>query len=97
MTENNNTTRPELISLTCPCCQAVLWVEKETGIIVKSAKAPKKKSSLDELLEKEQKRLGEFDKKFDATVSFQLGKKDRADKKFKEVLEKVQTEEEEPE
>jgi len=39
-----------VFSLTCPCCEATLWVDGETRAVLRSEKVKKKKGSLDDLL-----------------------------------------------
>jgi len=57
--------------------------------VVKSEKSQKEKGSLDELLEKEKKRKGEFDRKFEATAELEREKKKKAQEKFAEALTKI--------
>ena len=84
-------------SLTCPCCEATLWVDGETRAVLRSEKAKRKKGSLDDLLVKEHKRQSEFDRKFDATFELQKQKHVKADELFKKALEKAEKgEDEEP-
>ena len=86
-----------VFSLTCPCCEATLWVDGETRAVLRSEKAKRKKGSLDDLLVKEHKRQSEFDRKFDATFELQKEKHSKADELFKKALEKAEKgEDEEP-
>ena len=86
-----------VFSLTCPCCEATLWVDGETKAVLRSEKVKKKKGSLDDLLIKEHKRQSEFDRKFDATFELQKEKHNKADEIFKKALEKAEKgEDEEP-
>ena len=79
-----------VFSLTCPCCEANLWVDGETRTVLRSEKAKRKKGSLDDLLVKEHKRQSEFDRKFDATFELQKEKHIKADELFKKALEKAE-------
>lgn len=79
----------------CPCCGATLWLDGETKSVLRSEKAKKAKGSLDDLLVKEHKRQGEFDRKFDATFELQREKHSQADELFKKALEKAEQGEEE--
>lgn len=83
-----------VFSLTCPCCEATLWVDGETRAVLRSEKAKKKKGSLDDLLIKEHKRQSEFDRKFEATFELQKEKHSKADELFKKALEKAEKGEE---
>jgi Zn-finger nucleic acid-binding protein len=79
-----------VFALTCPCCQATLWVDGETQAILRSEKAKKPKGSLDDLLVKEQERRSGFDRKFEATFELQKEKHSKADELFKKALEKAE-------
>jgi uncharacterized protein with von Willebrand factor type A (vWA) domain len=96
MADDND--RPGVFQLTCPCCQATLWVDSELREVLRSEKAKRKKGSLDELLVKEQERRSTFDRKFEATFELQKEKHSKADQLFKKALEKAEKgEDEEPE
>jgi len=92
MTEEKK--RAGVFQIICPCCQSVLWVDGFSREIVKTEKqAAKKKGSLDDLLEKEKKRQGEFDRKFEATAEIERQKKEKAKEAFERALSKVGEEE----
>ena len=82
--------KPGVFQVTCPCCGAALWVDGESRAVMRSEKAKKAKGSLDDLLVKEHKRQGEFDRKFDATFELQREKHSQADELFKKALEKAE-------
>jgi phage terminase large subunit GpA-like protein len=79
-----------VFSVVCPCCGATIWLDGETKSVLRSEKAKKAKGSLDDLLVKEHKRQGEFDRKFDATFELQREKHSQADELFKKALEKAE-------
>jgi hypothetical protein len=79
--------------VSCPVCRSVLWIDPVSQKVVKSEKSKKKKGTLDELLEKEKKRKSEFDRKFEATAELEREKKKKAQKKFAEVLTKIDPDE----
>jgi Zn-finger nucleic acid-binding protein len=79
-----------VFSVVCPCCGATLWLDGGTKSVLRSEKAKKAKGSLDDLLVKEHKRQGEFDRKFDATFELQREKHSQADELFKKALEKAE-------
>ncbi|OGD40236.1 MAG: hypothetical protein A2V45_02690 [Candidatus Aminicenantes bacterium RBG_19FT_COMBO_58_17] len=88
MTEGKMKT--EVFEVVCPCCQSVLWVDGISREIVKTERhAVKKKGSLDELLEKEKKRRGEFERKFEATAELERQKKEKAKEAFEKALGKA--------
>jgi Zn-finger nucleic acid-binding protein len=93
MAETNDDSR--VFSVVCPCCGATLWLDGETKSVLRSEKAKRAKGSLDDLLVKEHKRQGEFDRKFDATFELQREKHSQADELFKKALEKAEQGEEE--
>ncbi len=79
--------RKKLFKVECPVCNSIIWVDAETGIIIKHEEIERKKtSSLEELLEKEKKKAEEFEKKFDSVVELQKEKKKELEKKFREKL-----------
>jgi hypothetical protein len=82
-----------VFEVVCPCCHSVLWVDPVNGEVVKTEKhAAKKKGDLDDLLEKEKRRQGEFDRKFEATAELERKKKERAREAFAKALEKADKE-----
>ena len=58
--------------------------------VIKAEKAAKKKSSLNDLLEKEQKRQSEFEQKFEATAELEKQKREKAREKFAQALGKAE-------
>jgi hypothetical protein len=70
----------------CPCCEATLWVDAAMEGVIKSEKAAKKKSSLDDLLLKEKKKAEGMDHKLEATFELQKKKHDEAEARFKDAL-----------
>jgi len=90
--------KPGVFQLTCPCCEATLWIDGESRAVLRSEKAKRKKGSLDDLLVKEHERRSGFDRKFEATFELQKEKHSKADALFKKALEKAEKgEDEEPE
>ena len=76
-----------VFKVVCPCCEAAIWVDGKTGALIKSEKAPKKKSSLDDLLLKEKVKAEGMGRKLEATFELQKRKHDEAEEKFKHALE----------
>ncbi len=70
----------------CPCCEATIWVDPATEGVIKSEKAPKKKSSLDDLLLREKKKAEGMEHKLEATFELQKKKHDEAEARFKSAL-----------
>ncbi len=76
-----------VFEIVCPTCRSILWVDAVSQEIVKAEKhAARKKGSLDDLLEKEKKRLDEFDRKFEATAELERQKKEKAKEAFEKAL-----------
>lgn len=78
--------KERVFQVTCPCCQANLWVDAQTQGVIKSEKAAKRKESLDDLLLKEQKKKAEFEQKFEATAELQKKKLEKAKEKFQKAF-----------
>lgn len=72
--------------LTCPHCESVLWVDDLSRDVIKVEKQGKKKASLDELLEKEEKKKSEADRKFEATAELEKRKREQARELFNKAL-----------
>ncbi len=81
--------KKSVFEVTCPHCQSRLWVDARTQSVIKTEKASKKKSSFDDLLEKEQRRKNEFEQKFEATAEMEKQKREKAQEKFARALEKA--------
>jgi len=93
MAEKNK--KESVFSVICPCCDSVLWIDRQTGEVLRYDKPAKKKGSLDDMLAKEQKRKSGFERKFDAEFELQREKRSRADELFKKALEKAEKGEDE--
>lgn len=81
--------KDSVFQVVCPCCEAVVWVDGESRCVIKSEKAAKKKSTLDDLLLKEKKRSEGIDHKLEATFELQKKKLEDAKKKFANALSKT--------
>ncbi|TRZ92126.1 hypothetical protein D4R89_01735 [bacterium] len=79
-------TKDSVFPVFCPCCGARLWVDGEAKGVIRSEKAAKEKSSLDDLILREKKRKEGIDHKLDATFELQKKKHDEAEEKFKKAL-----------
>jgi hypothetical protein len=79
--------KEQLFQVGCPCCQSILWIDSVTKEVIQyEKKGAKKKESLEELLLKEKKRIGEFERKFEATAELEKKRKERAEEGFKKAL-----------
>jgi hypothetical protein len=70
----------------CPCCHTRLWIDPESKTVIKTEKAPKKKSSLEDLLVKEKKKKEEADQRFMSTAELARKKKEEARDKFAQAF-----------
>jgi hypothetical protein len=81
---------PEAIDITCPCCEALLKIDPETGSVVwiDKKKAPAK--DFDDLVNRVQSQRSLLDEKF--ARSMQQNKNQRAilDKKFEEAKKRAE-------
>ncbi len=78
---------PKVFEIICPHCHTALWVDPVTKKVLRAEKGGgKAKSSLDDLLEKENKRRSEFEQKFEATAELEKQKKEKAKEKFEKAL-----------
>jgi len=75
-----------VFKILCPCCEATLWVDSAAEGVIRSEKAAKKKSSLDDLLLKEKKKAEGMDHKLEATFELQKKKHDDAEARFRDAL-----------
>lgn len=82
-----------LIQVSCPACSTILWVDPLTQSIIKSEKAKKTKSSLDDLLMKEKKKKAQADRRFESTAELEKKKKKAAEDQFTKAFGKLHKEE----
>jgi hypothetical protein len=79
--------KKQVFQIICPCCQSILWTDPVTQEVIQfEKKGGKKKESLEELLEKEKKRRGEFERRFEATAELGKKRKKKAEEGFKKAL-----------
>jgi len=81
--------REKTFEVTCPCCQAILWVDALARSVIKSEKAARKKESLDDLLLKEKKKKEAFESKFEATAEIERQKRQKAKEKFEKAFDNL--------
>jgi hypothetical protein len=78
---------PEAIDVTCPCCEAVLKVDPETGAVVWVDGGRKKEPArdFDELVDKVRASRSSLDEKFERAARMNASAKDVLAKKFEEA------------
>jgi hypothetical protein len=76
---------PEALDVTCPCCEALLKVDPETGgvVWVDKKKAPAK--DLDELVDRVSRNRSVLDEKFARSVQQTRRSSEILDRKFEEA------------
>ncbi len=76
---------PEAVDVTCPCCQALLKVDPETGSVVwvDRKKAPAK--DFDDLVNRVQSQKSVLDEKFARSVAQTRNAREILEKKFEEA------------
>lgn len=83
----------KVFRLVCPCCRSALWVDALTREVIRTERgAARERSSLDDLLMKEEKRRTEFDRKFEATAELEKKKREKAKEQFEKALTDVKPE-----
>jgi hypothetical protein len=82
----------QVFAVQCPCCHAQIWIDASTREVIKSEKAARKKSSLDDLLIKEEKKRKEADQKFISTAELERKKKQEARDKFARAIQNLENE-----
>lgn len=75
-----------IVPIHCPCCRTRLWIDLESGEVIKSEKAAKEKSSLDDLLAKEKMKQAGMDKRFASTAELARKKKEEARDRFSKAF-----------
>lgn len=79
--------KEQVFQVICSCCQSILWIDLVTKEVIQhEKKGAKRKESLEELLLKEKKRKGGFERKFEATAELEKKRKERAEEGFKKAL-----------
>ena len=80
-----NAGMPEALDIICPCCEAVLKVDPETGSVVWVDKKKPKARSFDDLVSRVGSRRSLIDKKFARSVQETRHASEILDKKFEEA------------
>jgi len=76
---------PEALDVTCPCCEAALKIDPETGSVVwvDKKKAPAK--DFDDLVSRVRSQKSQLDEKFQRSVQQTKHAREILDKKFEEA------------
>lgn len=76
---------PEALDVTCPCCQAALKVDADTGAVVWVEEKKGPAHDLDELVDRVKSAKGALEDKFARSMNQTRNQKDILDKKFEEA------------
>jgi hypothetical protein len=77
---------PEALDVTCPCCDALLKVDPDTGAVVWSeAKKKEPAADFDELVDRVRSQRSVLDEKFARSVQQTKNAREILDKKFEEA------------
>jgi len=73
------------VQVVCPCCQSTLWIEPETGLVLKSQE---KRSgySFEDALQEERKRKEKADEAFAQAFADEKRRHDSLEEKFRKAL-----------
>ena len=87
---------PEALDIVCPCCEALLKVDPETGSVVWADKKKKKPKDFDDLVTRVQSNKGVLDAKFARSVSQTRHAAEILDKKFQEARRRAEKDDSRP-
>ena len=74
------------ISVKCPCCSAVLTIDAETGLVLKS-ESVKRDYSFAEALQKEEEKSSKADELFEKAMKAEEKRAGELEEKFKSIVE----------
>jgi hypothetical protein len=83
---------PEALDVDCPCCNARLKVDPETGAVVWMERKQGPAKSFDDLVDRVQSQRSVLDEKFERSVKQTRHQKDILEKKFEEARRKAASE-----
>lgn len=76
---------PEAVDVTCPCCDALLKVDPETGSVVWADRKKAPAKDFDDLVSRVHSQRSLLDEKFERSVQQNRNSKDLLEKKFEEA------------
>jgi hypothetical protein len=86
-----NPRMPEALDVTCPCCQASLKVDPETGAVVWAEEKKGPARDFDELVSRVRSNKSVLDEKFQRSVQQTRRQSEILDKKFEEARRRAET------
>ena len=87
---------PEALDITCPCCEALLKVDPETGSVVWADRKKPKPRDFDDLVSKVGSRRRLIDQKFARSVQQTRHQSEILDKKFEEARKRAEADDRPP-
>ena len=81
---------PEALDVTCPCCQALLKVDAETGTVVWADKKKPPAKDFDDLVHRVEAQRSVLDQKFARSVQQTKRASEILDKKFEEARKRAE-------
>jgi hypothetical protein len=87
---------PEALDIVCPCCEAVLKVDPETGAVVWADRKKRKPKDFDDLVTRVQSSKSVLDEKFARSVRQTKHAAEILDKKFEEARKRAEKDDSRP-
>jgi hypothetical protein len=87
---------PEALDILCPCCEALLKVDPETGSVVWADPKKAKPKDFDDLVTRVQSHKGVLDQKFARSVKQTKRAAEILDKKFEEARKRAEKDDSRP-
>jgi hypothetical protein len=87
---------PEALDIACPCCEALLKVDPETGSVVWADRKKPKPKDFDDLVTRAQSHKSVLDAKFARSVKQTKHATEILDKKFEEARKRAETDDSRP-
>jgi hypothetical protein len=81
---------PEALDVTCPCCEAKLKIDPETGSVVWADKKKAPPKDFDDLVSRVRSQKGVLDEKFARSVQQTKHASEILDKKFQEAKKRAE-------
>ena len=87
---------PEALDIVCPCCEAALKVDPETGSVVWADRRKPKPKDFDDLVTRVQSHRSVLDEKFARSVKQTKHSAEILDKKFEEARKRAEKDDSRP-
>jgi hypothetical protein len=87
---------PEAVDIVCPCCEALLKVDPETGSVVWADRKKPKPRDFDDLVTRAQSHRSVLDEKFARSVRHTKHAAEILDKKFEEARKRAEKDDSRP-